>query len=63
MERAKTSGRVDDTEEAIRNRLMVFENQSRPVVDFYKQFGKVKEVSGAFDVATVWNNTRKAIMP
>ena len=63
MERAKTSGRADDTEEVIKARLETFQNQSYPVVEMYKAFGKVKEVDGQYDVMDVWNATRKAILP
>lgn len=63
LERAKTSGRADDTEEVIEKRIKVFEDQSRLVVDMYKQFGKVREVSSAANVFEVWNNTRAAILP
>lgn len=35
LERGKTSGRSDDNEEAIIKRLQVFNNQTRPVIDFY----------------------------
>jgi len=36
MERAKTSGRLDDTEEVITKRLQVYAEESRPVVDLYR---------------------------
>jgi len=49
MERAKTSGRSDDTEEIITKRLQTYNEQSKPVVDLYKKFGKVREVDGAGD--------------
>ena len=49
MERAKTSGRSDDTEEIITKRLQTYNEQSKPVVDLYKSFGKVREVDGAGD--------------
>lgn len=35
MERAKTSGRSDDTEEIINARLKTYEEQSKPVVEMY----------------------------
>jgi len=63
MERAKTSGRSDDTEEVIRKRLSVFAEESRPVVDLYRQFGRVREVDGMRDVSQVWQDTRKAMLP
>lgn len=63
MERAKTSGRADDTEEIIEKRLLTYENQSRPVVEMYRQFGIVREVDGSGSVYDVWNMTRKAMLP
>lgn len=36
LNRAKTSGRVDDNEETIKKRLATFHKHSEPVVDYYK---------------------------
>lgn len=63
MERAKTSGRADDTEEVIRNRLQVYAEESKPVVELYRQFGRVREVDGGRDVSEVWADTRAAMLP
>lgn len=63
MERAKTSGRADDTEEIINARLKTYEEQSKPVVEMYQKFGKVREVDGSGDTFSVWNLTRKAMLP
>ena len=37
MNRAKTSGRSDDTEEVIRNRLEEYEKKTAPVAQFYRE--------------------------
>ena len=63
MERAKTSGRSDDTEETIRARLETYETQSKPVVEMYQKFGKVREVDGSFEIFQVWQQTRSAMLP
>jgi adenylate kinase family enzyme len=63
MERAKTSGRSDDTEETIKARLRTYEEQSKPVVEMYAKFGKVREVDGSHDTMTVWRATREAMLP
>ena len=34
-----------------------------PVVDLYRKFGKVREVNGEFDELTVYEATRKAMLP
>ena len=63
MERAKTSGRSDDTEEIIRARFETYETQSKPVVEMYQKFGKVREVDGSGDTFTTWQATRNAMLP
>jgi adenylate kinase family enzyme len=49
IERAKTSGRADDTEEIIIKRLRIYNEMSKPVVEFYKGNGKVIEIDGGKD--------------
>jgi len=44
LHRGQTSGRVDDNEETIKNRLKTFHNQTLPVLDLYEKQGKVAEV-------------------
>ena len=61
MERAKTSGRVDDTEEIILKRLRTYNEMSKPVVDLYSKRGLVVEVDGAKDVQQVWEDTKKGM--
>jgi hypothetical protein len=63
MVRAKTSGRSDDTEEVIKKRLQTFVDESKPVVDMYERFGKVREVDGSGDPIEVFKATRKAMLP
>lgn len=52
--RAKTSGRVDDQDEAkIDNRLKVYYSETQPVINFYKEQGKhfpVKGVGGIDEI-------------
>ena len=61
LERAKTSGRVDDTEEIILKRLRTYNEMSKPVVDLYSKRGLVVEVDGAKDVQQVWEDTKKGM--
>ena len=42
LNRAKTSGRVDDNEETIKKRLKTFENQTLPVLEVFND--RVKKV-------------------
>merc|ERR1712004_532510 len=47
IKRGQTSGRADDNEETIRARLTTFEKATAPVVDYYKQQGKLYEIERA----------------
>jgi adenylate kinase len=39
LDRAHTEGRSDDTAEVIANRLQVFDDDTRPLVDYYRERG------------------------
>jgi adenylate kinase len=39
LARAETEGRSDDTEEVVQNRLQVFDEATRPLVDYYRSRG------------------------
>jgi adenylate kinase family enzyme len=58
LERAKTSGRSDDTEEIIAKRLKTYNDASKPVIDFYALKGRVREVDGTGSPDAVWNLTK-----
>ncbi|KAJ1354844.1 adenylate kinase [Parelaphostrongylus tenuis] len=44
LNRAKTSGRVDDNMETIRKRLQTFKNATAPVVDYYEKKNKLVRI-------------------
>jgi adenylate kinase len=47
LNRGKTSGRTDDTnEDIIRARIIEYENKTAAVADYYSQFGKVAMIKG-----------------
>ena len=43
LERGKTSGRVDDNEETIKQRLNTVHHVTQPVIDYYEKQGKVRK--------------------
>ncbi len=45
-ERLLARGRADDTEETIRNRFTVYEEQTRPLLDVYESRGVTVSVNG-----------------
>ena len=55
LERAKTSGRVDDAnEEIIRNRIEVYKQETSPVFDYYAKEGKAHRVDGMGDIDSIY---------
>lgn len=52
---SKLYHRDDDKEEAIMNRLDVYKNQTRPLIDHYTQAGVMLTINGAADIAVVFN--------
>ena len=45
--------RDDDKPEAIERRLVVYENQTKPLIDYYEKNGLLRNVDGAMDVDEV----------
>ena len=52
--RALTSGRDDDNEATVSKRLVTFHAQTEPVLQFYEQFHKVKNVDASGSIEAVW---------
>lgn len=52
--------RPDDTKETVKNRLKVYEDQTRPLIDYYTKKGLLKRVSGALDVNDLFKVLSKA---
>jgi adenylate kinase len=50
VERGRTSGRSDDTEEVVRNRLKVYQGETEPLLALYRQRGLLREVDGMGDI-------------
>lgn len=61
MGRALDSGRSDDTAEIIRHRIEVYKEQTFPLIEFYKDQGKLAAINGMAPVEEVFNKISKAI--
>ncbi len=56
LERGKTSGRADDSDESIiRNRINVYKQETSPVYNFYDKKSKSKTVNGIGTIDTIFN--------
>jgi len=62
LNRAKTSGRSDDADESIvRNRIAVYNRETAPVADFYKNQDKYRGIHGIGTVEEISNRLFDAI--
>lgn len=53
--------RKDDVEETVRARLNVYEEQTAPLVDYYKKMGKLAVVDGMGDLPEIYERIKAAI--
>ena len=53
--------RDDDTEETVRERLRVFEENTAPVIEFYDERGDLVEVDGVGSPDEVWERLESAV--
>ena len=53
--------RDDDSEATVRNRLQVYERQTAPLLDYYRQRNMLKTVAGEGSVETIRAAIRKAV--
>ena len=53
LNRAKELGRTDDNEETIRNRMKVYQDLTKPLVDYYQNQDKLTAVNGLGTVEEV----------
>jgi adenylate kinase len=63
LERGRSSGRSDDTEQTIRNRLRVYAEHTEPLLDFYRGREILIEVDGTGPVAEVTERIGAALLP
>lgn len=61
--RAQAEGRADDTPESVRTRLQVYVDQTEPVVNFFRQRGKLTVVDGVGPVDEVFTRLIEALAP
>lgn len=61
LNRAKTSGRVDDNEETIKKRLLTFHECTQPVCDYYFKKGKLIEVKAEGTPDFIFDKTSKIL--
>jgi adenylate kinase len=58
LRRLRARGRDDDTPETIRRRFEVYEETTRPLVDFYREKGILVEVNGVGSIGEIQGRIR-----
>jgi adenylate kinase len=53
--------RADDNEETIGNRLRVYELHTLPVIEYYKEQGKLRAVQGVGEISDIFKAMRKVV--
>lgn len=59
--RAKDEGRADDSPDSVRKRLGVYQSQTAPVVDFYRNLGKLAHLNGVGSLDEVFTRITEAL--
>eukprot|EP00921_Rhytidocystis_pertsovi_P002646 GHVQ01004546.1.p1 GENE.GHVQ01004546.1~~GHVQ01004546.1.p1 ORF type:complete len:218 (+),score=28.82 GHVQ01004546.1:535-1188(+) len=60
LKRGENSGRTDDNIESIRKRFRTFTNETIPIVQNFKQQGKLKSVNAMRTIDEIWDDVQKA---
>lgn len=62
LNRAKTSGRADDADpEVIQKRIDVYNRETAPVADYYRQQGKYKGIDGIGEISEISERLFEAV--
>jgi adenylate kinase len=54
--RAKETNRTDDTEEVIKQRLVVYNRQTKPLIDYYSKQGKLLTIHGVGGIDDIFKS-------
>ena len=61
--RAKAEGRADDSPESVRTRLKVYDDQTAPVIEYYRSHGQLTVVDGVGSLDEVFSRIVQALVP
>ncbi len=61
LDRAQKEGRTDDKEEVIRHRIDVYNQETAPLLDFYRKQGKVVTVKGVGGMQEIFDRIVSAL--
>merc|ERR1719162_1003374 len=61
LKRGETSGRSDDTLEVIQKRFRTYQEETAPIIERYREAGKVFSIDGTRTVEEVWEETQRVV--
>lgn len=61
LERLLKRGRADDTEQSIRLRLKLYQSQTQPLLDYYKNQSLLVEIDAKADIQKVQDEIKKSL--
>ncbi len=61
--RAAAEGRADDSPDSVRTRLKVYDDQTAPVIEYYRQRGQLTVVDGVGSLDEVFSRLVEALSP
>lgn len=53
--------REDDVEETVKTRIKVYEDQTSPLIDYYKAQGLLLDIDGSKDIQSVWEAIKEGL--
>ena len=59
--RAQAEDRADDSEETVRNRLLVYEEQTAPLTEYYRERGCLMDVAGEGSIEEIQARIRETV--
>jgi adenylate kinase len=58
---AKLNHRADDFEEKVKVRLATYEEQTKPLIEYYEQSGRLKRISGEGELEEIYGELEKLV--
>lgn len=58
---AQLNHRADDTEETVRTRLATYDDLTKPLLDYYKQTGRLQKINGEGNLEDIYREVDKLI--
>jgi adenylate kinase family enzyme len=63
MKRAASSDRIDDNIDTLKKRFKSYNDQTKPVLELYSRFGKVRRIDASKEINEVYAETKASLIP